>query len=57
MIRKRTCTIQYTMNWKTEMATHITAAMLYDFVRCPHRVTNDLFGNPADRDPVSPFVQ
>jgi uncharacterized protein len=31
--------------------------MLYDFVRCPHRVTVDLFGNPAERDPVSPFVQ
>lgn len=39
------------------MATHITAAMLYDFIRCPHRVAMDLFGNPADRDPVSPFVQ
>ncbi|NVL91181.1 MAG: TM0106 family RecB-like putative nuclease [Desulfobacterales bacterium] len=35
----------------------ITASMLYDFVRCPHRVTMDLFGNPAERDPISPFVQ
>jgi predicted RecB family nuclease len=35
----------------------ITAAMLYDLVECPHRVTMDLFGDPADRDPISPFVQ
>ena len=39
------------------MTHNITAAMLYDFVRCPHRVTMDLFGNPAERDPVNPFVQ
>ena len=39
------------------MLERITAAMLYDFVRCPHRVTMDLFGNYAYRDPVSPFVQ
>jgi predicted RecB family nuclease len=31
--------------------------MLYDLVKCPHRVTMDLFGNPAQRDAVSPFVQ
>jgi len=35
----------------------ITASMLYDLVNCPHRVTMDLFGNPADRDEISPFVQ
>ena len=35
----------------------ITASMLYDFVKCPHRVTMDLFGNPAEREPISPFVQ
>ncbi len=35
----------------------ITASILYDFVRCPHRVSMDLYANPADRDPVSPFVQ
>jgi predicted RecB family nuclease len=39
------------------MPTPITAAMLYDLVQCPHRVTMDLFANPADRDRVSPFVQ
>ena len=31
--------------------------MLYDLVNCPHRVTMDLFGDPAERDEVSPFVQ
>lgn len=35
----------------------ITATMLYDLVHCPHRVTMDLFGDPAERDEVSPFVQ
>jgi uncharacterized protein len=39
------------------MATQVTAAMVYDFVRCPHRVSLDLHGDPALRDPVSPFVQ
>ena len=31
--------------------------MLYDAVRCPHRVTLDLFGAPADRDQITAFVQ
>jgi len=35
----------------------ITASMLYDLVTCPHRVSMDLFADPAKRDPVSPFVQ
>ena len=35
----------------------VTAAMLYDLVQCPHRVTMDIFGDPAKRDNVSPFVQ
>ncbi len=35
----------------------ITAAMLYDYVRCPHRVSQDLFGDPSKRDEVSAFVQ
>lgn len=39
------------------MPTPITAAMLYDLVQCPHRVTMDAFGDPAERDDVSPFVQ
>ncbi len=35
----------------------ITAAMLYDLVQCPHRPAMDLFGDPAKRDEVNPFVQ
>ncbi len=35
----------------------ITASMLYDLVACPHRVSMDLFADPATRDAVSPFVQ
>ncbi len=35
----------------------ITASMLYDLVSCSHRVTMDLFADPAERDKVSPFVQ
>ncbi len=37
--------------------TSVTAAMLYDLVQCPHRVTMDLFGDPAERDEPSPFMQ
>ena len=37
--------------------TPVTAAMLYDLVQCPHRVTMDLFGDPAERDEPSPFMQ
>jgi len=39
------------------MNTPITASMLYNFVQCPHHFTMDMFGNPAQRDPVNPFVQ
>jgi predicted RecB family nuclease len=35
----------------------ITASMLYNYTTCPHRVYLDLFGDPADRDEVSPFVE
>ena len=35
----------------------ITASMLYDLVQCPHRVTMDLFADPALKDKISPFVQ
>lgn len=35
----------------------ITASMLYSLVSCPHRVTMDLFEDPARRDPVNPFVE
>ena len=35
----------------------ITASMLYDLIRCPHRVALDLYGDPGKRDPVSGFVK
>jgi uncharacterized protein len=35
----------------------ITASMLYSYVHCPHRVALDLFGDPEQRDEVSPFVE
>lgn len=35
----------------------ITAAMLYDLVRCSHRVSMDLFPGEAKPDTVSPFVK
>ena len=39
------------------MSTAITASMLYNLVECPHRPMMDLYGNPAERDEISPFVQ
>ena len=39
------------------MAQMITASMLYSYTTCPHRVSLDCFGDPADRDAVSPFVE
>jgi predicted RecB family nuclease len=35
----------------------ISAAQLYDFVHCPHRVSMDAFGDPDERDETSPFVE
>ena len=35
----------------------ITASMLYAYTTCPHRVYLDLFGNPAERDEISAFVE
>jgi predicted RecB family nuclease len=39
------------------MGTMITASMLYSYSTCPHRVELDLFGDPAERDEISPFVE
>jgi len=39
------------------MSKDISASMLYNYVQCPHRVSLDLYGNPADKDAVSRFVQ
>lgn len=35
----------------------ITGSLLYNLVECPHRVYQDLFTDPAGRDPISKFVQ
>ncbi len=35
----------------------VTGSLLYDLVRCPHRVTMDLFGDAVRRDPANPFVE
>ena len=39
------------------MTKPITASMLYSLVSCSHRVTRDVFGDPAERDELNPFVQ
>jgi len=31
--------------------------MLYSYTTCPHRVALDCFGDPSDRDEVSPFIE
>lgn len=36
---------------------HLTAAHLYAFVACPHRVWRDAHDDHAERDPVSEFVE
>jgi uncharacterized protein len=35
----------------------ISATQLYDYVHCPHRVSMDAFGDAAERDETSPFVE
>jgi len=35
----------------------ISATQLYDYVHCSHRVFMDAFGDPAERDETSPFVE
>lgn len=39
------------------MTNAISASMLYNYVRCPHRLELDLFMDPSKRDSISPFVQ
>ena len=41
----------------TMMIAPVTAAILYDLVACPHRVTMDLHANAAERDKPNPFVE
>ena len=35
----------------------ISASQLYDFVRCPHRIALDVYGDQSRRDETNPFVQ
>ena len=35
----------------------VTAAQLYDYIACPHRVALDSFGAITEREEVSPFVR
>jgi predicted RecB family nuclease len=35
----------------------LAASVLYDLVQCPERVALDAFGNPSQRDDISPFVR
>jgi len=35
----------------------ISATQLYDYVHCSHRVFMDAFGDPAEQDETSPFVE
>ena len=35
----------------------ISATQLYDYVRCPHKVFLDVFGNDSKKDAASPFVE
>lgn len=39
------------------MTQPVTAAMLYDLVGCPHRVTMDLYADPAERDEPNAFIE
>jgi predicted RecB family nuclease len=39
------------------MSSPVTAAMLYGLVACPHRVTMDLYADPAERDEPNAFVE
>jgi len=39
------------------MPNKLSANMLYNYVKCPHRLTLDLFGDYSKQDPISSFVK
>jgi len=39
------------------MSDKLSANMLYNYVKCPHRLTLDLFGDYSKQDPISAFVK
>lgn len=45
------------MNRDRIMSPPVTASMLSDLVACPHRVTMDLYANPAEKDEPNSFVE
>src|SRR5690349_4227009 len=45
------------VDWRTIVTPPVTAAMLYDLVGCPHRVTMDLDTDPVERDAPNAFVE
>ena len=43
--------------WRNSMPDKLSANMLYNFIKCPHRLTLDLFGDYSKQDPISSFVK
>jgi len=39
------------------MPDKLSANMLYNYIKCPHRLTLDLFGDYSKQDPISVFVK
>ena len=42
---------------RNTMSDRLSANMLYNYVKCPHRLTLDLFGDYSKQDPISAFVK
>jgi len=42
---------------KNHMSDKLSANMLYNYVKCPHRLTLDLFGDHLKQDRISTFVK
>ncbi len=42
---------------RNHMPDKLSANMLYNYVKCPHRLTLDLFGDYSKQDPISSFVK
>jgi hypothetical protein len=39
------------------MPDKLSANMLYNYVKCPHRLRLDIFGDYSKQDPISVFVK
>ncbi len=42
---------------RNSMPDKLSANMLYNYIKCPHRLNLDLFGDYSKRDPISVFVK